>query len=109
MSAQTVTVEAKSNLATIAAANEVPRMLAPKMIDSEQKPVENDTNMQSINMTPLGKEDQEKLNNKLNLEGIENWTEEQKEQVRQLFHEYGQLFALNSKGTHPVSKKFSNE
>ena len=53
-------------------------MLAPKMIDSEQKPVENNTNKQSINMTPLGKEDQEKLNNKLNLEGIENWTEEQK-------------------------------
>ena len=71
-------------------------MLAPKMMTLEQDSVKDDTNRQSINMTPLGEEDQKKLNSKLDLDGIENWTEEQKEQVKQLFHEYGHLFALNS-------------
>ena len=93
LSAQKVTVQVKSNLATIAAANKLPRMLAPKMMPPEQNTGKDDTNRQSINMSPLSEEDQKKLNDKLDLGGIENWTEEQ---VKQLFHEYGHLFTLNS-------------
>ena len=96
LSAQTVIVQVKSNLATIAAANEVLKMLAPKMVTLEQDLGKDDTNRQSIKMIPLDEEDQKKLNNKLDLGGIEDWNEEQKEQVKQLFHEYGCLFALNS-------------
>ena len=62
----------------------------------EQDSEKNDMDRQLVNMTPLGEEDQKKLNSKLDLNQIQNWTEEQKEQVKQLFYEYGHLFALNS-------------
>ena len=72
----------KSNLAATAAANEVPRMLAPKMVTPEQDLGKDDTKSQSIKMIPLGEEDQKKLNDKLDLGEIEDWNEEQKEQVK---------------------------
>ena len=45
-------------------------------------------------MTPLPPEQQKKLISKLDLTGIEDWNQEDKKTVDELFKEYGRLFAL---------------
>ena len=73
-------VQAKSSIATISAANEVPKMLAPKISETEsEKDILIDG--EQIKMTPLDEIKQKKLNEKLDLSGIEHWTEEQKSQA----------------------------
>ena len=60
-------------------------------------------------MTLLSPEQQKKLNNKLDLTGIEEWSPEDKKAVDELFKEYGRLFALekNDLGhTTKVKHKF---
>ena len=47
-----------------------------------------------VKLTPLSPEQQKKLNNKLDLMGIEEWSQEDKKAVDELFREYGRLFAL---------------
>ena len=82
-------------MATIAAANKVPRMLALKIME-DKKAGDIIKIGEQVKMTPLDDEKQEKLNSKLDLTGIENWTQEQKDQVKQLFVDYGCLFPLES-------------
>ena len=95
LSARKVTVQAKSSIATISAANEVPKMLAPRF--NEKESVEEiNKNGEEIKMTPLDKESQEKLKNKLDLSGTDEWSEEQKSAAQQLFVDFGRLFALES-------------
>ena len=95
LSARKVTVQAKSSIATISAANEVPKMLAPKISETEsEKDILIDG--EQIKITPLDEIKQKKLNEKLDLSGIEHWTEEQKSQAWQLFVDFGWLFALES-------------
>ena len=90
-----MTVQAKSSIATISAVNEVPKMLAPRF--NEKESVEEiNKNGEEIKMTPLDKESQEKLKNKLDLSGTDEWSEEQKSAAQQLFVDFGQLFALES-------------
>ena len=45
-------------------------------------------------MAPLSPEQQEKLKSKLDLTGINDWSQEDKKAVEELFQEYGGLFAL---------------
>ena len=66
----------------MAAANVVPHMLAPKIGGGEVK------------VTPLSPEQQKKLNSKLDMTGIKEWSQEDKRAVDELFKEYGRLFAL---------------
>ena len=47
-----------------------------------------------VKLTPLSPEQQKKLNSKLDLMGIEEWSQEDKKAVDELFREYGRLFAL---------------
>ena len=47
-------------------------------------------------MVPLEPEKQGLLRKKLDLSGTSEWTWEQKDQVEQLFFDYGHLFALDS-------------
>ena len=47
-----------------------------------------------VKLTPLYPEQQRKLNNKLDLTGIEEWNQEDKKAVDELFKEYGRLLAL---------------
>ena len=80
ISPRKVTVQAKSSIATISAANEVPKMLAPKISKTESRR-EIIKDGEEIKMTPLDETKQEKLREKLDLSGIEQCTEEQKSQV----------------------------
>ena len=83
-----MTVQAKSSIATISAANEVPKMLAPRF--NEKESVEEiNKNGEEIKMTPLDKESQEKLKIKLDLSGTDEWSEEQKSAAQQLFVDFG--------------------
>ena len=75
----------------MAAANVVPHMLALKIVkDSEDKaqaePVVNEGG--EVKLTLLSPE-QQKLNNKLDLKGIEEWSQEDKKALDELFKEYG--------------------
>ena len=73
-------------------------MLAPKIVgDSENKaqigPVRGVR--EEVKLAPLSSEQQEKLRSKLDLTGIDNWSQEDKKAVEELFQEYGGLFALD--------------
>ena len=97
MTPKEVVLKAKICIAKMAAANVVPHMLVPKIVrDSEDKaqakPVVNDG--EEVKLAPLSPEQQKKLNSKLDLMGIEEWSQEDKKAVDELFREYGRLFAL---------------
>ena len=84
----------------MAAENVVPHMLAPKIIKgSEDKaqaePVVSEGGEVKLMMLPP--EQQKKLISKLDLTGIENWSQEDKKTVDELFKEYGRLLALEKK------------
>ena len=48
-------------------------------------------------MERLNEEQQAKLMTKLHLTGIENWTKEDQDLVKQLFKDFGQLFTLEQR------------
>ena len=82
------------------AANIVPNMIAPKL-KKEAKYDENKPNLvqdgDQLKMKPLNEEQQAKLMTKLDLTGIENWTKEDQDLVKQLFKDFGQLFCIGTK------------
>ena len=97
MNPKEVVLKAKTCIAKMAAANVVLHMLAPKIVrdfedKAQAKPVVNDEG--EVKLTPLSPEQQKKLNSKLDLMGIEEWSQEDKEAVDELFREYGRLFVL---------------
>ena len=77
--------------------NCVLHMLAPKIVKgSEDKaqavPVVKEG--EEVKLTPLPPEQQKKLISKLDLTGIEDWNQDDKKAVNELFKEYGRLFTL---------------
>ena len=97
MTPKEVVLKAKTCIAKMAAANVVPHMSVPKIIKdsgdkAQAKPVVNDEG--EVKLTPLSPEQQKKLNSKLDLMGIEEWSQEDKKAVDELFREYGRLFPL---------------
>ena len=97
MTPKEIVLKAKTCVAKMAVANVVPHMLAPKIVKgSEDKaqaePVVNEGG--EVKLTPLSPEQQKKLNSKLDMTGIEEWSQEDKKAVDELFKEYGRLFAL---------------
>ena len=98
MTPREIVLKAKTCVARMAAANVVLHMLAPKIVgDSEDKaqkePVGGEG--EEVRLAPLSPEQQEKLKSKLDLTGIDDWSQEDKKAVEQLFQEYGRLFALD--------------
>ena len=96
MTPKEIVLKAKTCVAKMAAANVVLHMLSPKIVKgSEHKaqaePVVNEGG--EVKLTPLSPE-QQKLNSKLDMTGIEEWNQEDKNAVDELFKEYGRLFAL---------------
>ena len=72
----------------MAAANVVPPMLVLKIVEgfedkAQAEPAVNDGG--EVKLTPLSPEQQKKLNNKLDLTGIEEWNQEDKKAVDELF------------------------
>ena len=107
MTPKEVVLKAKTCVARMAAANVVLHMLAPKIVkDSEDKaqakPVVNEGG--EIKLTPLPPEQQKKLNDKLDLTGIKEWSQEDKKAVDELFREYGRLFALEKNNLGHTTK-----
>ena len=92
-----VILKAKTCVARMAAANVVLHMLAPKIVKDSKDKVQVELVVNEggeVKLTPLLPEQQKKLNNKLDLTGIEEWSQEDKKAVDELFKEYGRLFAL---------------
>ena len=90
MSGKAITVHAKTAIAQFTAANAIPETLAPHVTDAKE-------NEQKTKKLPLlSMEKQDELFKKVDLTGTQEWSVEQKEEVRQLFIEYGGLFALDS-------------
>ena len=99
MTPKEVVLKAKTCVARMAAANVVLHMLGLKIVKdfkdkAQVKPVVNDGG--EVKLTPLSPEQQNKLNSKLDLMGIEEWSQEDKKAVDELFREYGRLFALEN-------------
>ena len=100
LTSKSIMIRAKSIVAQLVAANAVPSMLASK---NPQESKENeDINTGSHEMSPKGqikvqltKEQLEKLFAKLDLSGIEDWSNGNKEEVQKLVKEFGFLFTLN--------------
>ena len=100
MTPKEIVLKAKTCLAKMAVANVVPHMLVPKIVEgSEDKaqaePVVNEG--EEVKLTLLSPEQQKKLNSKLEMTGIGEWSQEDKKAVDELFKEYGRLFALEKK------------
>ena len=90
-------LKAKTCVAKMAAANVVPHMLAPKIVKGSGNKAQTESVVnegEEVKLTPLTPEQQKKLNSKLDLTGTENWSQEDKKAVEELFKEYGRLFAL---------------
>ena len=93
-------LKAKTCVAKMVAANVVLHMLVPKIVkDSEDEvqaePVVNEGG--EVKLTPLSPGQQKNLNSKLDMTGIEEWSQKDKREVDELFKEYGRLFALEKK------------
>ena len=83
LSGKAITVHAKMAIAQFTAANAIPETLAPHVTDAKE-------NEQKTKKLPLlSMEKQDELFKKVDLTGIQEWSVEQKEEVRQLFIEYG--------------------
>ena len=109
ISCQSVTIPAKTVVAKIAAANVVPHSYAPNVESNEQlqrlskpnsKEVPNDNKNTEPGVT-LGKpsltpEREQLLFDKIDLGGIEDWTDDLKAKTQELFKEYAHVFALES-------------
>ena len=98
MTPREIVLKAKTCVARMAAANVVPHMLAPKIVgDSEDKAQKKPVGGkgEEVKLAPLSPEQQEKLKSKLDLTGINDWSQEDKKAVEELFQEYGGLFALD--------------
>ena len=98
MTPREIVLKAKTCVARMAAANVVPHMLAPKIVGdskdkAQKKPVGGKG--EEVKLAPLSPEQQEKLKSKLDLTGINDWSQEDKKAVEELFQEYGGLFALD--------------
>ena len=113
LSCKSVTIKSKTVVATVETANLVPFSVAPNLggedkeelrkhyeeqIDSktvqdveEQK----DEHFGNLKLGLLSPEKEKLLFEKINLSGIKDWEPEDQTQVRELFKEYGQLFALD--------------
>ena len=85
LSNQPITLNKGSVVATIKAANVVPPMLAPKPTSIESKVEE------IPKKTPAWLE---KLFSKLDLSGMDGWSQKQRDSMRKVFEDYHHLFAL---------------
>ena len=90
LSGKAITVHTKMAVTQFTATNAIPETLAPHVTDAKE-------NEQKTKKLPLlSTEKQDELFKKVNLTRTQEWSVEQKEEVRQLFIEYGGLFALDS-------------
>ena len=113
LSCKSVTIKSKTVVAMVAAANLVPFSVAPNLdgdgkeelrkqyeeeIDSktvQDLRGQNEEHSDDVKLEPLSPEKEKLLFEKIDLSGIESWDREDQKQVRELFKEYGQLFALD--------------
>ena len=107
ITARLITIKQGEKVARIEAANVVPQMLAPKIVEesvsvlskSVQLGTESEEKSQEteVDRTPLSAEQFEMLLTKLNFnEGTKDWSPQQKDKAKQVLHEYSFLFAMNS-------------
>ena len=109
ISCQSVTIPAKTVVATIAAANVVPHSYAPNVESNEQlqrlsklssEEIPNDSKDTEpgvpLETPPLTPEREQLLFSKIDLGGIKDWTDDLKSKTRELFKEYAHVFALES-------------
>ena len=89
LSARMLTVRSKSAKAKFSVANAIPDTLVPHITGKEKS-------SDKPKKLPITQRKQEKLFDDIDLCGTKKWSQEQKEQVRQLFIEFGSLFALDS-------------
>ena len=80
----------RSVIAKFTAASAIPNMFTPH-IDKEENGEKSSTQL-----SLLSEEKQNQLFDKIDLSGTAEWSLKQKEQVRQLFIEFGSLFSLDS-------------
>ena len=90
LSGKAITVHAKMAITQFTAANAIPETLAPHVTDDKEN------EQKTKKLTLLSTEKQDELFKKVDLTGTQEWSAEQKEEVRQLFIEYRGLFALDS-------------
>ena len=111
LSCKSVTVKPKTVVAEVAAANIVPISIAPKLEEEEKqdlgkeyeeqidaKKIEDLEDLEQVKepkLEPLSPEKEKILFEKVDLSGANEWSPEDQEKVKELFREYGQLFALD--------------
>ena len=98
MTPREIVLKAKTCVARMAAANVVPHMLAPKIVGNSEDKAQMESvgdEGEEVKLAPLSPEQQEKLKSRLDLTGINDWSQEDKKAVEELFQEYGGLFALD--------------
>ena len=111
LSCKSVTIKPKTIVAEVVAANVVPISIAPKLEEEEKrdvrkeyeeqidaKKIEDLEDLEQVKepkLEPLSPEKEELLFKKIDLTGTNEWSSEDQVKVKELFREYGQLFALD--------------
>ena len=97
VSRKVIVIAKGQQVAQVSAANQVPNMLAPKYNDRISKyDTEKGGNRLSFERRRNNPERITKLWKQLDVTGADSWTENQKLEIRQVFEEYSDVFALNS-------------
>ena len=100
LTSKSIMIKAKSIVAQLVAAIAVPTMLASKNPQESEKNEDEKTGFPNMGSKgqiklQLPKEQLEKPFDKLELSGIEDWIDEDQEEVQKLIKEFSFLFALN--------------
>ena len=99
LSSRTLKLKKGTNVAHVEASQVVPSLDSSLMQENAYKKVAGNTLESSHPENSFGEDDDRlsKILEKLDLKGIESWTEQQQQSVRKLLKEYQHLFALNLK------------
>ena len=99
LSCQKITIQAKSVIAKVSAANVIPHSLAPNISQEQIKETpeqENSKVNSKVEIPPLTPEKEKLLFSKIDLSGMKSWDPELIKQTKELFKDYAHIFALES-------------
>ena len=96
VSRKVVVIAKGQQVALVSAANQVPNMLAPKYVKPESEEDKKILTDRVVSIQSQKNLDRiTKLWEQLDITGLDSWTEEQKIQIKKVFEDYNDVFALN--------------
>ena len=93
-SKKVVVISKGQQIADVAAANQVPNMLAPKYVNHIREDDSKEGQTESYKLRRLNEECRKQLWEQLDISGANTWTEEHKQSIKETFEDFHDVFAL---------------